>query len=1126
MRIESSDTSGWPRRFAIAFAIAWRTARAHPFIRSAITVRISSIFECGTSRPFRPVISASDQHLPPAAAQYVVTEEIQRHLSIFRETIESGRGGGIWISGTFGSGKSHLLKVLSEELAADSPGTSAESTVGTSELALRAALAPIAGPQNLVAFLNLGGNARQRDGHHAIVNCVLRAFNGACGFSSARPDVAQLERQLENRGLLESFERCFGERAGLPWSSARDAIDPFEDALGIALSSAMPDLSRAGALDWFRELRSGYSPSAAEVAALFEDRIVRSDRSRIFILLDEVGQFIGGESAHLLSLQSLIEEISSRCRGRAWIVLTSQDDLEGVLERAGGKLDLCRISARFSARIRLSSANIDEVLYARLLAKSSQGLEALSGWRSPAGESLSSLMAASPLISIAPDDRPLAWYPLSRAQIEILSRVHSWLNKAGGAAGASERSLLASVAAALPKIREGEIGALVPFDWYYETVREALPAEINEAVSAAERGARLSGFGLRVLRLIALSRAFGELVRATPAMLAELMRGHVLEDRLAAAELVRRELREIERAGSCIQLGDSFYFLALDEQRLQREIGEIAIARSDLYKLVNEMVFREVLKASQWARSQESGERRVRCSHSCDGAAWGRIGGALEISVATPLSSAFASLDDSRCILETHTRDLAVIRCELGEPTLAEIHLLAQTNALLTQGRAGKHAEVLSLQNAERHDRIVERLAESVLEAAVFVRGRRWSDGKAARAHERYRRLSRFMVSAAYPKLAMAGAPRAPLAAEREALIAGALAPHEPRVESELHGFLELSPSEAHSLEAVLARFRAKPYGWDAQDVLAALAGMSARGKLAISGVAAAERNPSALYEEEAQASGLSVRLRSALSPADLAEAKRSLEALLPAEGATLDSASQSPLDLERLLQRVRHRKLYLGFRRELLSARSFPGAEIIAEGERHLESLLRATGMDDLLTKLGGLSRSALDFAEDLRDVDNFLANQIPNWAALVSILRRYEQNGEHLPEQAASTAARASEIVGKERPFAFLHESNHLRARFDDLEAVALSDARERLRSAIGRARARLSGRRSGSTRNRLDEIERKGLEQASIDLIDLAAFRAEALAESGAAESASSRHPQQARNDTLPDALPSIE
>jgi len=57
----------------------------------------------------------------------------------------------------------------------------------------------------------------------------------------------------------------------------------------------------------------------------------RGPQHRIVFLVDEVGQFIGNDSHLMLNLQTITEELGTICRRRAWVVVTSQEDMDTVL---------------------------------------------------------------------------------------------------------------------------------------------------------------------------------------------------------------------------------------------------------------------------------------------------------------------------------------------------------------------------------------------------------------------------------------------------------------------------------------------------------------------------------------------------------------------------------------------------------------------------------------------------------------------------------------------------------------------------------------------------------------------------------------------------------------------------
>ena len=82
---------------------------------------LKDILSRDIARDIDGVIKAEDdRRLLQEVEEYVITREIERELKKFQagymKSIESNSGypfNGVWISGYFGSGKSHLLKMLS-----------------------------------------------------------------------------------------------------------------------------------------------------------------------------------------------------------------------------------------------------------------------------------------------------------------------------------------------------------------------------------------------------------------------------------------------------------------------------------------------------------------------------------------------------------------------------------------------------------------------------------------------------------------------------------------------------------------------------------------------------------------------------------------------------------------------------------------------------------------------------------------------------------------------------------------------------------------------------------------------------------------------------------------------------
>ena len=78
-------------------------------------MKICQLFVKDISREFDGVIKADDEHhLDLEVEEFVITRDVGNALNEFVERyLEIPHANGVWISGFFGSGKSHLLKILS-----------------------------------------------------------------------------------------------------------------------------------------------------------------------------------------------------------------------------------------------------------------------------------------------------------------------------------------------------------------------------------------------------------------------------------------------------------------------------------------------------------------------------------------------------------------------------------------------------------------------------------------------------------------------------------------------------------------------------------------------------------------------------------------------------------------------------------------------------------------------------------------------------------------------------------------------------------------------------------------------------------------------------------------------------
>ena len=179
--------------------------------------------------------------------EYVVTRELQKHFAEFFEAYKKGIVGntneiGVWISGFFGSGKSHFLKILSYILAnKEIDGKRAidffEEDHKISDAFVLADMKLAAETPTDVVLFNIDSksDSNSKQNKDAIVNVFLKVFNEMRGFCGSMPHLADLESQLNDVGKYEAFREAFADVYGSEWEKSRHKFDFIQDDVVEAL---------------------------------------------------------------------------------------------------------------------------------------------------------------------------------------------------------------------------------------------------------------------------------------------------------------------------------------------------------------------------------------------------------------------------------------------------------------------------------------------------------------------------------------------------------------------------------------------------------------------------------------------------------------------------------------------------------------------------------------------------------------------------------------------------------------------------------------------------------------------------------------------------------------------------
>ena len=227
-------------------------------------MQIQELFAKKIDREIQGVIivgQGEETNVSQELEEYVVTRELEKHFRDFFAAYKKGIVGttpkmGVWISGFFGSGKSHFLKILSYLLGNRRVGTKtaldyfAEDQKIHDPVVLADMRLAADTPADVILFnIDSKSDAGGKQNKDAIVNVFLKVFNEKLGFCGAMPHVADLERKLTEDGRYEAFKAAFAEEYGSSWEESRQDFDFIQDSVVDALA-AMGFMSEAAARNW------------------------------------------------------------------------------------------------------------------------------------------------------------------------------------------------------------------------------------------------------------------------------------------------------------------------------------------------------------------------------------------------------------------------------------------------------------------------------------------------------------------------------------------------------------------------------------------------------------------------------------------------------------------------------------------------------------------------------------------------------------------------------------------------------------------------------------------------------------------------------------------------------------
>jgi hypothetical protein len=453
-------------------------------------IAIQDLYDKKINRRINPavVVSEMDSYsVDQEIEEYVFTPGITKNVYKFLDAIANKKDGktGVWISGYYGSGKSHFIKYLFYCL---NKKYRSKAFVNFKDSVKN--IGPLEEPNpNLIALLerkldgldiaeimfNIDAVSGAKDAKDRITKVLLNQLNQFRGLNGSNIALAlYLEKILYNKGTFEDFKQKIKSEFTDEWTgiNIQRFIKSYLNKVLEIACSCNPEFDVDSLKNAIKEKEQDYTIEF--LIEEFKDFLKsKPENYRLIFLLDEVSQYIGSNSALLLNLQTIVEEIGSKIGNKVWTVCTAQQDLSNLIDNTDTKTgDFGKILGRFETIVSLESQDATYITKQRVLAKKAEGIGVLTDYyKANKGAIENQFVFNHDLYENykSKDDFTLT-YPFIPYQFRLISDVFESFSNVGYVGQGvknTERAILGITHFTANLCKEDEVGYFVPFDLFF-----------------------------------------------------------------------------------------------------------------------------------------------------------------------------------------------------------------------------------------------------------------------------------------------------------------------------------------------------------------------------------------------------------------------------------------------------------------------------------------------------------------------------------------------------------------------------------------------------------------------------------------------------------------------------------
>ncbi|OUL09467.1 ATPase [Sedimentibacter sp. SX930] len=1064
---------------------------------------VKNMFAKPIDREIKGVIKVGqgdDGNIRQELEEYVVTRELQKHFADFFSSYKKGVVGntdkmGVWISGFFGSGKSHFLKILSyllENRLVDGK-TALEYFIEDGKIMDEMVLADMRLAANVssdVILFNVdskSGMADSQNNKEAILSVFLKVFNQHLGFYGANPFLADLERQLSDEDKYEDFKRAFAEIRGKEWKDSRHQFRLIQDYVCKALVQ-IDYMSMDAAKNWYASATGAYNIDVATFAEMVKKHIEKKGNNHhVVFLVDEIGQYIGDDSKLMLNLQTVTEDLGTACGGKAWVLVTSQQDIDSITKTKGN--DFSKIQGRFDTRISLSSANVDEVIRKRILEKTESGKQTLGLLYDEKDTIIKNLIIFNDGIEkklYSDRNNFAAIYPFVPYQFNLLASVLTSI-RTHGASGKhlaeGERSMLALFKESAMKIMDKTEGTVVPVNMFYDPLEEFLDHSHKGVIIRAYDNEYLNPeksedrFDVAVLKTLFMIKYVKEVV-ANLENITSLMVSNIDDDRIELKNKVEEALKRLVRQTLIQKNGEVYVFLTDEEQEINREIESQNVEISEVIGKVSELIFDGLFDEKKYRYPAFNGRYTFSFNQFVDDRPYkANQNHDISLKILTPnyeLGTDETTLrlmsGQNASILVALPDDKAFMD-EIRSALKIEKYLRLNSSNTVTKYEQIKEAKRVEMRERSGNARIF--LEQSLRNADIYSNGDKLQIGAkdvSARINEALGKL----VNVTYHKLTyintamseanirsvLKGNNNSQLSLDGSTQIPNRLALND------VLDFVSMN-SQRHaktSMKSIMERFTKPPYGFVGDDVQWLVAKLFKEGDIAFfvnnDVVTLLTKSEDEVYRYLSRRDYLEKLLTEKREKANDKQKKMVREVMKELFNSTPASDEDDAI-LKSFQQYATHLKNDLEkFEIHYKNESSYPGENVVKDGKALLLNLLAIQYSSEFFKTVNEKQDELLEFAEDYEPVRSFFTgDQIDIWNRSLKLLKIYDDSKTFIVNNEIENVVEEIKVLMKSRaPYREIRKMPDLLDRYKELYGNLLAEMEIPIFISIEEARKRV--------------------------------------------------------------------